>query len=236
MQGNQNLNQSTNKNSDYARLADDLPPYQPQPVIIDDTQPHYGQPVHYNPNYNQPQPYNQAQPYNQLPYAQNQGFNNQPLINQNQGLDNPVDQAHQRRCASMLRCLSLTVIIENLVYIIFDIVYSGLTLNIVFFLMIIEAILFGYYLSQIKNGMVSHEKFTQARKAFMATCIMYILYFIVTGVIIIVLVNDVNPQIDTATIIIILIISTLIFLIPRFIGLCVTKNVSPQHVMLIPNR
>lgn len=136
----------------------------------------------------------------------------------------------------MLRCLSLTVIIENFVYIIFDIIYSGLTLNIVFFLMIIEAILFGYYLSQIKNGMVSHEKFTQARKAFMATCIMYILYFIVTGVIIIVLVNDVNPHIDTATIIIILIISTLIFLIPRFIGLCVTKNVSPQHVMLIPNR
>ena len=232
MQSNQNLNQSTDKNSDYAHLTDALVPYQPQPVIIDDTQPHYGQAVRYNPNYNQVQP----RPYNPPPYVQNQGFNNQPYINQNQGLDNPIDQAHQRRCASMLRCLSLTVIIENFVYIIFDIIYAGLTLNIVFFLMIIEAILFGYYLSQIKNGMISHEKFTQARKAFMATCIMYILYFIVTGVIIIVLVDNVNPHIDTATVIIILIISTLIFLIPRFIGLCVTKNVSPQHVMLIPNR
>ena len=74
MQGNKNLHENSNSNSNYARLPDDAPPYQPQPVIIDDSQPIYGQP----------------QPYNQ-PYTQNQGFNNQPFINQNQGLANPID-------------------------------------------------------------------------------------------------------------------------------------------------
>ena len=69
MLGNKNLQENSNSNSNYARLPDDAP-YQPQPVIIDDSQPIYGQPQ---------------------PYTQNQGFNNQPFINQNQGLANPID-------------------------------------------------------------------------------------------------------------------------------------------------
>lgn len=149
--------------------------------------------------------------------------------------DTQRDKTNQRRCAFMLTCLSLTVILDNLLYIVFDIIYNGLRLNIVFSLMIIEIILFGYYLSQIKNGMVSHEKFTQVRKVIMITCILYILYFIVTGVILI-LINTADPDIDPTTHITIIIISPLIFLLPRFIGLCATKNVSQRSALLIANR
>lgn len=135
----------------------------------------------------------------------------------------------------MLTCLTTTVVLDNFVYIVFDIIYNGLTLNIVFSLMIIEVILFGCYLCQIKKSMISHKKFTQVRKVLMITCILYALYFIVTGVIQI-LINNADPDIDPTTHITIIIISPLIFLLPRFIGLCATKNVSHRSVLLIANR
>ena len=115
-------------------------------------------------------------------------------------------------------------------YIVFDIIYNGLKLNIGYFLMISEAILFGFYLSQIKNGMVSHKKFTQVKKAFMATCILYTLYFIVTGFIVIASINDTHPDIDNlASVITIMIISSFIFLVPRFIGLFLAIRVKTRH-------
>lgn len=66
---------------------------------------------------------------------------------------------------------------------------------------------------------------------------MYTSYFTVTGIIAVVLINDADPDYDIGTFITILVMSTLIFLLPRFIGLCVSRNVVPRRpALLVVNR
>lgn len=159
---------------------------------------------------------NYGQPVYGQPY--NQGFMPNPVPNQ--GFDN---NAALMNYAKSVRCLALTVIVENLVYIIFDIAYYGFTLNYLFLLMIVEVCVFIYYLTRVSHNTCQPQHYLAAKKFYLVTFICYSIYFTLITIILASISTE-DYDVDKATIIWVFVISTLIFLLPRFIAFFIVKN------------
>lgn len=102
--------------------------------------------------------------------------------------------------------------------------------------MILEIIVFGIYLSKIKNNMVTEDYFSRTRKMFTGTCIGYTIYFVIVIIIVVAAINNIDPDIDPTAVIVVLIVSSLIFLLPRYIALCVVGRKGPRPVLIVGNQ
>lgn len=102
--------------------------------------------------------------------------------------------------------------------------------------MILEIIGFSFYLSKIKNNMVTEDYFSKTRKIFIVTCIGYTLYFVIIIIIVVAVINNADPDVDPTAVIVVLIVSSLIFLLPRYIALCVVGRKGPRPVLIVGNQ
>lgn len=132
--------------------------------------------------------------------------------------------------ASKIKCICLTVIIENIIYLVAALVTLGFTWDYMFILMIIEFILFGIFISQIKNSQASTDHLRRARNTLIGFSIAYLVYALIFLIIILAIVSNVDTKGAGMAVVLFLSLGMAIFLTPRIIAIVRTK---PMEVYAI---
>lgn len=92
-----------------------------------------------------------------------------------------------------------------------------------------EALIFILSLSLIRNGMASETNYSRAYKFYIFTIILYILYFAIVGIVVLLFFKIWLPELDLTAVMIQYILVSFIFLIPRFVALCVAGSMKLTH-------
>ena len=87
-------------------------------------------------------------------------------------------------------------------------------------------------LSGVKNNQASFSHFIQTKKTFVCMFVFYIFVFTLDLIILVLVIDSASDvDIDTSTFVTVFVVSAVVFLIPRIIGLVVVKNIGKGIMM-----